>query len=140
MFAFLFVRLEINLKILNMNTQSDQEKWYKKPMAIYILCLVFPPVGIYQVWKNQEFTKTKKIILTVLSSFVVIGFLGGKESEDGGSDSSSESGGYCCCQYTIVDETCYEYVSEDYCDYTLKGSLNWCHENRKMVGTLGSCD
>ncbi|MCH7534911.1 MAG: hypothetical protein IH948_04065 [Bacteroidetes bacterium] len=80
-----------------MNTQSDQEKWYKKPTGIYILCLVFPPVGIYQVWKNQEFTKTKKIILTVLSSIVIIVFLGGDKKNS--SPSSDDYDNTCCCAY-----------------------------------------
>jgi len=40
---------------------------FKKTWFMLLMCIVFPPLGIFLIWKNKLFAKKPRIILTVVS-------------------------------------------------------------------------
>jgi|TARA_B100000795_G_C22772950_1_gene428691 hypothetical protein len=61
-------------------------KWNEKPLSIILLLLFFFPLGLYFMWKNEVFSKTKRWIISIFLGFVVIGNMSSSSSS---SDSSS---------------------------------------------------
>ncbi|MDX2362172.1 MAG: hypothetical protein QNK23_15295 [Crocinitomicaceae bacterium] len=53
-----------------------EKKWYEKAEWIYILVLLFWPVGLFLLWKNKEIPKKNKLIMTgIFLVLLVIGLL-----------------------------------------------------------------
>lgn len=53
-----------------------EKKWYQKPEWIYVLVLLFWPVGLYLLWSNKEIPKKNKLIMTgIFLVLLVIGLL-----------------------------------------------------------------
>ncbi len=49
------------------------EQWYDKTWLVIVLCIFVFPVGLYALWKSEQFSKTWKIAGTVLVAFLVVG-------------------------------------------------------------------
>lgn len=65
------------------NTQNEKSNWYDKKALVFVLLLIFCPVGLYALWKNNLFAKKTKIILTsVLSGLMLLGILSENSSEN----------------------------------------------------------
>lgn len=57
-------------------------KWYQKPVGVGFLLWLFFPVGLYFMWKEKVWTsKTRIIITSVLSLFIILA-LAGEKSDD----------------------------------------------------------
>jgi hypothetical protein len=54
-------------------------KWHQKPTSIIILLVLFFPVGLYYMWKNNLWSKKTRWIVTGICSLIVIGQFGSKE-------------------------------------------------------------
>jgi hypothetical protein len=52
-----------------------QDKWYFKPWVILIAILLAGPLALPLVWKNPSFSRTVKMILTVLVIAATLWFL-----------------------------------------------------------------
>ena len=78
-----------------MDNLTAQSKWYDKTWLVILLCIVFFPVGLYALWKNQTISKGWKIGVTILIAIIVLAQLGkddkgGPPNADNSSTSSSE--------------------------------------------------
>jgi hypothetical protein len=78
-----------------MDNQTTQSKWYDKTWLVIVLCIIFFPVGLYAIWKNQSISKGWKIGVTVVIALIVLAQIGkdkkgSTSSADNSSSSSSE--------------------------------------------------
>jgi hypothetical protein len=78
-----------------MDNQTTQSKWYDKTWLVIVLCIIFFPVGLYALWKNQSISKGWKIGVTVVIALIVLAQIGkdkkgSTSSADNSSSSSSE--------------------------------------------------
>ena len=56
---------------------SEQNlKWNEKPTSIILLLLFLFPLGLYFMWKNQVFSKTVRVIVSMFFALGVIGYIG----------------------------------------------------------------
>lgn len=55
-----------------MENTSTEKKWYDKTWLVILLCIIFFPIGIYALWKNQSISKGWKIGITTLIAIIVI--------------------------------------------------------------------
>ena len=75
-----------------MDNSTTQSKWYDKTWLVIVLCIIFFPVGLYALWKNQSISKGWKIGVTVLIALIVIANLGDdKKDSSSTSDNSSNT-------------------------------------------------
>ena len=74
-----------------MENTSTQQKWYDKIWLVILLCVIFFPVGLYALWKNQPITKGWKIGVTIIIALIVISQLGKNNDENVSSNSSVSS-------------------------------------------------
>lgn len=66
-------------------------KWYQKQTGIIILLIIFFPIGLYQMWKNNLWSKKTRWIVTI-TLIVLIGLgQNGKKTTYSYSDSSSST-------------------------------------------------
>ena len=70
-----------------MENQSEL-KWYQKPTSVIILLILFFPIGLYLMWKNELWTKPTRWIITGVIILLVLANAGNKNKR-GGSDNSS---------------------------------------------------
>lgn len=49
----------------NIKNESIEHKWYNNRIIIFILMIVFWPVGMYALWKSSVFSKSVKIFFTI---------------------------------------------------------------------------
>jgi hypothetical protein len=55
--------------------ETQKSNWYNKTTIVILLCILFFPVGLYGLWKNQSISKGWKIGVTVIIAiFAIIGF------------------------------------------------------------------
>ena len=47
-------------------------KWYEQPTTIIILLIIFFPIGIFLMWKNELWTKKTRWIVTSIFAFLII--------------------------------------------------------------------
>jgi hypothetical protein len=104
-------------------TDSTQ-KWTDKSSSIIILLILFFPVGVYFMWKNDVFSKSTRRIITIFIGLVVIGGLGSLEgSNSGGGESPSSNTWRCsaCSKTMYYDQpsgaSCYTGVGR-YCKFS----------------------
>lgn len=50
--------------------------WYENKLIVLILLIVFFPIGLYALWKNDAIAKSIKIVVTVFFGLLIIGFAG----------------------------------------------------------------
>lgn len=74
-----------------MDNSTTQSKWYDKTWLVILLCILFFPVGLYALWKNQSISKGWKIGVTVL--FALIGIANFKDDKKSSIPTSSSSQG-----------------------------------------------
>jgi len=53
-----------------------QSKWYDKTWIVILLCIIFFPVGIYGLWKNESIPMIWKIGITLLISLIALTQIG----------------------------------------------------------------
>ena len=70
-----------------MENQSEL-KWYQKPTSVIILLILFFPIGLYLMWKNELWTKPTRWIITGVIILLVLANAGNK-NKGGDSDNSS---------------------------------------------------
>jgi hypothetical protein len=64
-------------------------KWYQKPTGVIILLIIFFPVGLYLMWKNDMWTKkTRWIVTGVLAVFVLANLGNDKATSSSGNNSN----------------------------------------------------
>ena len=74
-----------------MENTSTQQKWYDKTWLVILLCVIFFPVGLYALWKNQPISKGWKIGVTIIIALIVISQLGKNNDENVSSSNSVSS-------------------------------------------------
>jgi len=75
-----------------MDNSTTQSKWYDKTWLVIVLCIIFFPVGLYALWKNQSISKGWKIGVTVVIALIVLAQIGkDKEGSSTSADNSSSS-------------------------------------------------
>ncbi|WP_299465478.1 hypothetical protein [uncultured Microscilla sp.] len=57
-----------------MSSQNPQQSqsWYDNKPLVVVLCVVFFPVGLYALWKNQQIAKKWKIGVTVIIGIIAL--------------------------------------------------------------------
>ena len=55
-----------------MENQTTQ-KWYQKPLTVILFLIFFFPIGLYLIWKNQLWSKTARILVSVFFGLLVLG-------------------------------------------------------------------
>lgn len=53
--------------------KSNNLKWHQKPGGITALLILFAPIGIYLMWKNNLWTKQTRWIVTIFLVLIIIG-------------------------------------------------------------------
>ena len=66
-------------------------KWYQKPKGVIILLIFFFPVGLYQMWKNELWTKKTRWIATGVVTVMFIANSGNNNSSVSNSSSNSSN-------------------------------------------------
>lgn len=59
-------------KAEQIKTTEGDEDFYKKPVWIFLLLLVLPPVGVYLIW---AYTEWNKVIKGLISAVIIVAFL-----------------------------------------------------------------
>ena len=62
-----------------MDELTKQSKWYDKTWLVFILCIIFFPVGLYALWKNSSISKGWKIGVTIVIALILIAQIGKDE-------------------------------------------------------------
>lgn len=65
-----------------MNISTTQNKWYNKTWIVIFLCILFFPIGLYALWKNETITKGWKIGITIAISLILISQLGNDKKDN----------------------------------------------------------
>ena len=55
-----------------MENQTTQ-KWYQKPVTVILFLIFFFPIGLYLMWKNELWSKTARIVVSVFFGLLVLG-------------------------------------------------------------------
>ena len=56
--------------------EEQEKKWYEKTEWIYILVILFWPVGLYLLWTNKEIPKKNKLIMSgIFLALLIIGLI-----------------------------------------------------------------
>lgn len=55
-----------------MKNQTTQ-KWYQKPVSVILFLIFFFPVGLYLMWKNELWSKTTRVVVSVFFGLLVLG-------------------------------------------------------------------
>lgn len=56
--------------------QEINNQWYDKKWLVLILCVFVFPIGLYALWKSNQFSKIIKIGITAIIIIILIGTLG----------------------------------------------------------------
>jgi hypothetical protein len=64
---------------MKMENQTEL-KWYQKPNGVIILLIIFFPVGLYLMWKNELWTKKSRLIVTSVFAVMIIANTGNNNS------------------------------------------------------------
>jgi hypothetical protein len=59
-----------------------QQKWHQKPNSIIVLLIIFFPLGLYFMWKNEIWSIKTRWIITSIFIFAVILNSGNKNSSN----------------------------------------------------------
>jgi hypothetical protein len=65
--------------------------WYQKSSGIVILLIIFFPVGLYLMWKNELWTKKTRWIVTGILAIIFIVTASNDRSRNSGSESDSKN-------------------------------------------------
>jgi hypothetical protein len=68
---------------------STNSNWYDKTWLVVVLCILFFPVGLYALWKNEHIKKGWKIAVTIFIGLLVIAQISGNDKKDSKTISSS---------------------------------------------------
>ena len=52
--------------------KEQQKKWYQKTWGIIVLFIIFPPIGLYFLWKSDDYSQKTKSIVTSIVVFLII--------------------------------------------------------------------
>ena len=63
-----------------MKQSNNQEKWYDNKLVVFLLLIIFFPIGLYALWKNKNISKIFKIGVTTFY-LVLVFILGGDKEE-----------------------------------------------------------
>jgi len=67
------LKIKINKSYTNKNMEEkDNLKWYQKKSTIILFLIFFFPIGLYQMWKNQIWTKTTRIVISIIFGLLLI--------------------------------------------------------------------
>jgi|LakMenE01Jun11ns_1017448.scaffolds.fasta_scaffold9753712_2 hypothetical protein len=55
-----------------MDNQTEK-KWYQKPVTVVFFLIFFFPVGLYLMWKNELWSKTSRVIVSVFFGLLILG-------------------------------------------------------------------
>jgi cell division protein FtsW (lipid II flippase) len=51
-----------------------KKEWYESRKAVYFMLVLFFPMGLYGLWKNESFGRPAKILATSIIGAIVIGY------------------------------------------------------------------
>ena len=51
---------------------TPQKKWYEKTWVIILFLLIFWPVGLFLMWRFADWSKTAKVVVTIIIAGSVI--------------------------------------------------------------------
>lgn len=74
-----------------MDNSTTQSKWYDKTWLVIVLCIIFFPVGLYALWKNQSISKGWKIGVTVVITLAVFANISNNKNSTNSSSSTESS-------------------------------------------------
>ena len=74
-----------------MDNQTER-KWYQKPVTVVLFLILFFPAGLYLMWKNELWSKTSRIVVSVFFGLLVLGNINkANETNSNFSNSSNEN-------------------------------------------------
>jgi hypothetical protein len=106
-------------------------KWYQKPTGIIILLIVFFPVGLFLMWKNEMWSKKTRWIVTGTIAILFIANAGGKNS--GLDDSSFYKKDFRSNTATIFGESGYNRAI-----FEENGNVEYCNMWKEAKNKNGS--
>ncbi len=89
-------------------TTADETPWYQRTYWVYLLLVIFCPIGLYGLWKNTLFSAKKKWILTGLTLLLWSAY-GGAGSGNGNGNGNGGGGGGGDCSATYYQNGCTYY-------------------------------
>lgn len=54
---------------------SHENRWYHKPFVVIPALVLFPPIGIYLLWKSRSFEDSHKLIIAIVALFAFLWIL-----------------------------------------------------------------
>jgi uncharacterized membrane protein YqaE (UPF0057 family) len=69
-----------------MNIENVNQPWYKKKLWIVVLCFIFPPIGVFLLWKYGAFNKNVNYVLTFIG---IVFFISVLVTKKGGNEENS---------------------------------------------------
>ena len=48
------------------------QKWFQKPITVILFLIFFFPVGLYLMWKNELWSKTVRVVVSVFFGLLVL--------------------------------------------------------------------
>ena len=114
---------------------QNELKWYQKPEGVIALLILFFPVGLYLMWKNEHWTKRTRWIVTIVIAIAVISYNSDSNSTSSYSDSidgtySKNWDGGAYLVYNISGDVWYSLSKFEHCcdaygvPYFKEGSLS----------------
>lgn len=119
-------QLQVIKKEITNTTNDNQPKFYEQQWFMWLMLVLFAPVGIFLMWKfNDTLKKKTKIILTVVFVifFLIMMINNGGETNTGETKSPSDD-------VTISDESNNKKIEViDFSSMVEHEILTWCNEN-----------
>lgn len=64
-----------------MKKNNEDKKWYQRDIGVLILTIIFFPVGVYLMWKNHNFDKKWRVIISFAVLIFYFFILSNEESQ-----------------------------------------------------------
>lgn len=84
---------EIKAEVKENSQISEKKKFYAEIWFMWVMLIVFAPVGIFFMWKfHPEMKKKTKVILTIVFAFIFLIFIFVNNSDNNSSDTGTNTG------------------------------------------------
>lgn len=70
---------------------EEKPKLWKRTWFIVLIAIIFPPVGIFLIWQFADWKKSVKVIMTVISAFILLMAIANMTNNNDNNESKDKS-------------------------------------------------